>query len=346
LNNSVIPLLLLAVVPAPAQSPVFRSDIRVVEVAVIATANDSPVADLRAGDVRVFDNGAQQTILSFEKIGAASQTAGGTAVNDKAPGRRMPRLSIILLDGLNTSRPDQFHGRKAISEMLRNLPQGEDGIAIFTLGDNLRLLHDFSMNTTSLRTAVDGYGGELSAMGVAERKPFSGGFSLKAQASSGSGADLHTELRLAHTLAAFTEIARKMKGIPGEKNLLWVTGGFLPPEDHRDIEAAMRELTAARVTLYAIDARGLIACIGQCPPEVNLNIASMEEFAEQTGGRAFHDTNGLSDAARAAIDDSREGYILTYTPNNYRQDGSAHTVKLKTSRKGINLRYRPGYLAD
>jgi VWFA-related protein len=170
---------------------------------------------------------------------------------------------------------------------------------------------------------------------------------LAAPVSLAPGADSHAELRLSVTLGAFVEIARKMKDVPGEKNLLWLSGGFLPPEDKQDVQAAMRELTSARVTLYPIDARGLLTCLPTgCPPEINLNIASMEELAELTGGRAFHDDNGIAALAREAIDDSREGYVLTYSPANYRKDGSAHTVQLKTSRKSVNLRYRPGYIAD
>ncbi len=126
-----------------------------------------------------------------------------------------------------------------------------------------------------------------------------------------------------------------------------MTGGFLPPEDHKDIEAAMHALSNSNVILFPIDARGLIACLGgACPPEVNLSIASMDEVAQLTGGRAFHDDNGISALARAALDDSRAGYVLTYTPNNYKEDGSLHTVQLRTSRKGVELRYRPGYIAN
>ena len=72
----------------------------------------------------------------------------------------------------------------------------------------------------------------------------------------------------------------------------------------------------------------------------------MEELARETGGRAFHDDNGLAALARAALDDSREGYILTYSPNNYLRNGSAHIVQLRVARKNLELRYRSGYLAD
>ena len=41
-----------------------------------------------------------------------------------------------------------------------------------------------------------------------------------------------------------------------------------------------------------------------------------------------------------------DGYVLTYAPRDYRLNGSTHLVSLKTSRKGIRLRYRPAYVAD
>jgi len=334
---------------AAQQDTVFQSDTRVVEIAVAAKdANDSPIADLRQRDLRVFDNGAEQAMLSFENLGVATRTAAGTSTIGNVTGNATPRLSIMLLDALNTSASSQIYGRKAISEMLRTLPPGENRIAIFVLGDELRLLHDFSTDTASLRAAVDGYEGEHPHNGAVDPAPFSGGFSLAATVPvSNKGSFPFTEQRLAATLAAFTRIARNMRDVRGEKSLLWVTGGFLPPEDHGDIEAATRALANSNVVLFPVDARGLIACPGgACPPEVSLTIAGMEEVAELTGGRAFHDDNGIATLARSALDDSRESYVLTYTPNNYRQDGSIHKVQLKTSRKGVELRYRPGYIAN
>jgi len=334
---------------AAQQDAVFQSDTRVVEIAVVAKdANDSPIADLRQRELRVFDNGAEQTMLSFENVGVAARTIGGTSVAGDATSGATPRLSIILLDALNTSLSSQIYGRKAISEMLGNLPAGDNKIAIFVLGDELRLLHDFSTDTAALRAAVDGYAGERPHNGTAEASPFAGGFSLAATVpASNKGAFQFEEERLAATLAAFTRIARNMRDARGEKSLLWITGGFPPPEDHGDIEAATHELANSNVVLFPVDARGLVACPGGgCPPEVNLSIASMEEMAELTGGRAFHDDNGISMLARLALDDSRAGYVLTYTPGNYKQDGALHKVQLRTSRKGVELRYRPGYIAN
>ncbi len=327
---------LLMAALASAQGPVFRSDTRIVEVAVVAKdSKDLPITDLRKDDLRLFDNGVEQTILSFDKLG-------------KSTGRPARRLSVIVLDALNTGWADQIYGRDAVSQMLEKLPPGRDRIAIFALGDDLHLLHDFSTDTASLRAAVDHYDGEQPFFGVDQSRssnPSSAEISSEAvlhpKKSDDPSAGFAQELRLSRTLDALQAIARIMRDAQGEKNLLWVTAGFPPPAAHLGIEGAMRELAAAKLMLYPVDARGVLASV-----QANVNVGSMQELAEQTGGRAYYNDNDTAVLVRAALDDSREGYVLTYAPRDYRQDGSAHQVRLKTSRKGVELRYRPGYFAD
>jgi VWFA-related protein len=319
---------LLVAALAAAQAPVFRSDTRIVEVAVVAKdSSDSPIADLSKDDLRVFDNGVEQTILSFEKLGGIV----------KSTGRPARRLSALLLDALNTGWGVQIYGREAVSQMLAKLAPNTDRIAIFTLGDELHLLHDFSTDTASLREAVDHYDGEQPFIGVGGG--VGGGVGEKTH--DDPFAAFYQEQRWSRTLDALTAIARIMQDAQGQKNLLWVTAGFPPPASHQDIESAMRELAGAKLMLYPVDARGILASF-----QANVNVGTMQELAEQTGGRVFYNDNDTGALVRAALDDSREGYVLTYAPSGYRQDGSAHQVRLKTSRKGVELRYRPGYFAD
>jgi VWFA-related protein len=138
-----------------------------------------------------------------------------------------------------------------------------------------------------------------------------------------------------------TEIARIMAKAPGRKNLLWVSNAFALTQFHQDAARAMNVLNGAGLILYAIDPRGILASIG-----AEANDDAMKELTEQTGGRTFYNNNDVASLLRAAFDDSRAGYILTYTPRDYTDDGSHHDVRLKTTRKGVTLRYRPGYVAD
>ena len=71
---------------------------------------------------------------------------------------------------------------------------------------------------------------------------------------------------------------------------------------------------------------------------------NLRELAEQTGGQVYMNSNDTSSFIHDAIEDSREGYVLTYTPKDIKEVAT-HVIKLETSRRGISLRYRPGYLS-
>ncbi len=320
---------------------VFRSDTRAVEVTVVATRGDgSIVNDLRKDEIRVFDNNREQAIASFEKMGEKG-AAGIARTLDAAVGASPRSRAIILIDALNTRCGDQIYGRESVTQVLGKLPEGRDRIAIFALGDELHLLIDFSTDAASLHEAMDDYEGERPAIGVDldhPEKPFEcrGDAAMEPPQPDA----FKRELRLSRTLEALTTIATRMKSFPGEKSLLWVTGGFAPPPEHQEMELVMRELEAAKVRLYPIDARGLP--VGRY---AYVNIGTLQELAEPTGGQSYFYDNDVAASVFAALDRSHEGYVLTFSPKEYREDGSFHDLRLKTIRKGVGLSYRTGYVA-
>jgi Mg-chelatase subunit ChlD len=73
----------------------------------------------------------------------------------------------------------------------------------------------------------------------------------------------------------------------------------------------------------------------------------LKEVADRTGGQVYRaDTVGLLPQAFAAIaDELRTQYLLGYYPANATHDGSYRKIQVKTSRKDIAIRARPGYRA-
>lgn len=71
----------------------------------------------------------------------------------------------------------------------------------------------------------------------------------------------------------------------------------------------------------------------------------MEAMAEDTGGHAFYNTNGLTDAVQKAIDNGSNYYTLTYTPSNMVWDARFRSIKVKIDQPGVKLAYRNGYYA-
>jgi hypothetical protein len=133
-------------------------------------------------------------------------------------------------------------------------------------------------------------------------------------------------------------------------------------------------LAAARVALYPVDARG-VSTIGfyQADSQLNgsINSASqvigpsgaqsmrtmaedvernseqmqMQRIAEETGGRSFVNTNGLSEVMAKITADSTDFYTISYAPTNGQMDGTYRDIGVKVTGGNFNLSYRRGYYA-
>jgi VWFA-related protein len=175
------------------------------------------------------------------------------------------------------------------------------------------------------------------------------------------------------TLAAMRNLATSMARLSGRKNLLWVGTGLmtaggrgselmagnragqsdvspdqvdnLPGRDVRDvlnreIKVTGHALNDAGAAVYAIDARAL-----SIDNTVASDANSMNEITRLTGGAAYLNRKDVASSVRAALDDSREVYMLTFTPTPLKQDGRFHEINVRTSRANLKLRCGEGYTA-
>jgi hypothetical protein len=68
-------------------------------------------------------------------------------------------------------------------------------------------------------------------------------------------------------------------------------------------------------------------------------------LAEQSGGKAFANTNGLSDVIDKITSTSSHFYTLAYSPTNPKMDGAFRNIKVKVGGGEYKLSYRRGYFA-
>ena len=190
------------------------------------------------------------------------------------------------------------------------------------------------------------------------------------------------------TLEALEQIGRYLSGVPGRKNLIWFVGSFpacMPamtsesgltnggcPYDDQ-YKKTVAALANARVSIYPIDARGLIgksvysAENAKSPGSPNnfqsllagqqslmnadtkadaINQGEMDTLARETGGKATYNTNNFTGALAADIENGSRYYTLAYTPTNQRESGRGRKIEVKTVSGDYKLSYRRGYYED
>jgi len=74
-------------------------------------------------------------------------------------------------------------------------------------------------------------------------------------------------------------------------------------------------------------------------------IESMQEVAQQTGGRICVNNNDLGDCVKTAVEEGSTYYELAYYPDASSWNGEFHRIIVKSTRPGVELSYRQGYYA-
>ncbi|MEO6982178.1 MAG: VWA domain-containing protein, partial [Edaphobacter sp.] len=73
---------------------------------------------------------------------------------------------------------------------------------------------------------------------------------------------------------------------------------------------------------------------------------TMQQMAQETGGHAFYNNNGLSQAVTRAVAEGSNYYTIAYAPANTRWNGAYRRIRIKLEQPNLTLTYRHGYYAD
>src|SRR5262249_25879107 len=389
----------------PAQNteiPAIKVTTRLVQVNVVVhDKKGEPVSDLTKDDFILLDKGQEQKIQFFSK--ESSETVptntpplppgivSNRYTNFKSGGQShlapLPTaLTVILLDGLNTAFTDQHYAREALMKFLNQIQPG-DRVAIYTLTNGLRVLHDFTSDTESLLATLAKHRNQdssaLSASSYDDANTGNDDLDAFLDRSNDAIANFYQARRVETTLSALEAIAHHLAGMPGRKNLIWLSGGFpiivgqnvdgTLSNDFQtfsdEIQRAMRTINDVGLAIYPVDARGLMAPFATMPRmnpssrggnprrrgpqpmdqraqnQIIQTQGTMREIADGTGGRAFINTNDLTGAIRSAMSDARVTYVLAYTPSHDQWDGKFREIRIKVKRPSLEARYRKGYYA-
>jgi len=173
------------------------------------------------------------------------------------------------------------------------------------------------------------------------------------------------------TLGAARDIIRRMSTMPGSRTIVLVSPGFILTRDFRSAEYdVLDRAIRANITVNTIDMRGLYTMPGADASQPGSSSAAggflaqaaiseaseaddvLGELADGTGGTFFHNDNGLKEGLNLLAARPEYVYVLGFSPQNLKYDGSYHALKVKVANlpnlrdlRNATLQVRRGYWA-
>jgi VWFA-related protein len=385
---------------------VLRANAFAVLVDVVVTDQGKAVHGIDPKRFHVYDNGKEQAITFLDEHRPDQllpqrkhPTLPPHTYNNLPPHSPSSAVNVLLLDGLNTPLSNQVEVHKQMVEYIKTIEPGTT-MAIFTLASRLRMVQGFTSNVGDLTKALES---EKTAPKQSVALSSDSGDAFKSaisnlammnaptqvmnsiQAFQADASAIQSDRRVQVTMEAMQQLARYLSAVPGRKNLVWFSASFpivLGPDSSQNplrnsrsyadqVQITSEMLSAARVAVYPVDARGVMSLPGFGVSDGGLgskagadgtpafamqnneamdNAASehftMEQLAQMTGGMAFFNTNGLKAAVASAIDNGASYYTIGYVPASKDFNGDFRKVKVKIDNSKFELAYRRGYYAD
>jgi len=280
-------------------APVFFSRTSLVLVPTVVTDKmGNHLTGLTRGDFQILEDNKDERIAIFEETNTSSGAIRRVDPNDAgfsnvvAPDSKAQRLTLIVLDTLNTRFADQVHARRELVRFIDETLQPGEAVAILTIGSNgLSVVNDFTTDPKVLSAAVKKVRSEPSQEEriappetdppLSQRLAKTLGYgprSLdeiadKLDEFQGAAFDRFEQLQQANnveiTLMALRQIAESFAGIPGRKSLILATGGlpfitddptsfsFRTERLLAAYESTWSALNHAQIAVYPLDMGGL-----------------------------------------------------------------------------------------
>jgi Ca-activated chloride channel homolog len=286
-----------------------------------ADKNKRFVGDLKADDIRVFEDGQQQEVFTFQ-------------TNIDLP------LSIAILIDTSASEERTLPDEKAAAQVFLEsvLRPTRDEAAVVSFTGETTLEQGFTGSLDRLRKSIDrvefvppsGYiGGGVVVNGT---PPISG-----------------TNQSLAGSTAIWDAIwatSEELIGASAENTrraIILLTDGD-DTSSRMKMHDAIERAQKADALVYSIG-------IGD-RYTYNVDEGALRKISEQTGGRAYFPRNerDLRDAFAQIQRDLREQYLVAYSPSNKTRDGSYRRIEIQIvnptlRQQNLKLNYRSGYFA-
>lgn len=316
----------------PPKTPTIRATVELVNVPISATnKRGQRVIDLTLDDLKVFEDGVEQKITHFERE------------------TRTPLRIGLIIDSSNSARPKLSYEKDAAQQfcdMILSNSSSKTEMFLETFDASSSIVQDFTHDSDLLVEKIEGL-------------------------QSGGGKALYDAIYLACREKMFNA------GPPEEvRRVLVVVSDGLDVQSQHTLDETISMARTSETMIYTVGT----AAYGYANP----GDKTLEELSTQTGGSAFFplrnppgtdeeagylshgqigdtsqnkslgaESGSLSSerlsnlviALQVIGRDLSEQYWISYRPLRAAMDGTYRTIKVETTRRGVNLRWKPGYFA-
>lgn len=185
------------------------------------------------------------------------------------------------------------------------------------------------------------------------------------------------------SLYALLSLVKEERRLPGRKTIIYFSQGLnVTPGLMGLLEATISEANRSNVSVYSVDARGLVLAevsgaqhenmlgaesavrINSRPDRDNTRVFdrvggeeqyelqaranvqdTLADLSRSTGGFLIANTNEMAPAMARIAEDIRGYYAVAYRPSSHEYDNKFHHITVKVLRSGVTLQTRDGYMA-
>jgi VWFA-related protein len=316
----------------PTQTLKVASNLVVLDVLITDRKGD-PVRGLSRSEFKIFEDGKQQPIKSFE----AHEESGVPTKPDSS--------TIVVLDELNADATEISFSRTCLRKYLLTKMQGklrEPMMLLAASNDGIKLVSGYAVDGVALLKSLDAYSSEY---------PY--------KAARGFG-----EERFAETMSFLQQIALSARGEQQRKNVLWIGRGFpnvisanISVAEEQSAQRVLRQtvnmLFDARVTVTKLDPTATTTVVAADPygfsdqgPDPYADGVSFNAVVGQTGGRVSFARNDLDREIAQSVEQGRLFYTLAYSPSDAEKASAADAyrhVRVAVDRDALTVQTKHGY---
>ena len=155
------------------------------------------------------------------------------------------------------------------------------------------------------------------------------------------------------TLLALKEFLAGLGSVEAPTAVLFMSGTLVNfPDTHIYMEDVARAAARGRVQMFVIQPHEpmLDAQQRDSPPSMTMDagerITGLRDLAGVTGGEFIRLAGtGILPFGRI-VDQLSAYYLIGFEPRSGEQDGKPHKIQIETTRKGVDIRVRPSFVAD